>query len=79
MRKSFDVVLYIRRTAALLCGLHARGDQISPANLRDTEWETQSCVFGWPLQGAWGEQVAVDIFVWIFVQYSLYGLVGIDL
>ncbi|CAN0063286.1 unnamed protein product [Pylaiella littoralis] len=34
-----------------------RGDQMSPASLRDTEWETQSCVFGWPLQGAWGTLV----------------------
>eukprot|EP00752_Nemacystus_decipiens_P004400 g4020.t2 len=34
-----------------------RGDQMTPANLRDTEWETQSCVFGWPLQGAWGPLV----------------------
>ncbi|CAM9222867.1 unnamed protein product [Choristocarpus tenellus] len=31
-----------------------RGDQLAPASMRDTDWETQTCVFGWPLQGAWG-------------------------
>lgn len=34
---------------------------MTPANLKDTEWETQSCVFGWSLQGAWGEYKQVDL------------------
>ncbi|CAM9100029.1 unnamed protein product [Discosporangium mesarthrocarpum] len=31
-----------------------RGDQMTPATMRDMEWDTQTCVFGWPVQGAWG-------------------------
>ncbi|CAM9122646.1 unnamed protein product [Ascophyllum nodosum] len=34
-----------------------RGDQMPPTSMKDTQWETQSCVLGWPLQGAWGHLV----------------------
>ena len=30
------------------------GEQQTPRNLRDAEWESQTCVFGWSLKGAWG-------------------------
>jgi microtubule-associated protein-like 6 len=30
------------------------GEQQTPRNQRDTEWETQTCVLAWPLKGAWG-------------------------
>ena len=30
------------------------GEQQTPRNQRDTDWETQTCTLGWPLKGAWG-------------------------
>ncbi|GMH99995.1 hypothetical protein TrVE_jg4710 [Triparma verrucosa] len=30
------------------------GEQQTPRNQRDTEWETQTCTLGWPTKGAWG-------------------------
>jgi len=30
------------------------GEQQTPRNQRDTEWETQTCVLGFPTKGAWG-------------------------
>ena len=35
----------------------ATGEQRTARAMKDTAWESHSCVYGWPLQAAWGEYV----------------------